>query len=46
MLECLILALVGLWLGLALRACRRKKTGGCRGDCAGCASGGCRGRQK
>ena len=36
MLELLILALLGGWLVLALRSCRRKK-GGC--GCVGC--GGC-----
>lgn len=34
MLELLILLLVGSWLVLALRFCRRK--GGCCGDCANC----------
>lgn len=32
----LILALLGLWLALALRSCRRK--GGCCGDCSRCSS--------
>lgn len=36
MLELLILALLGGWLVLALRACRRRK-GGC-GGCDGCCS--------
>lgn len=35
MLELLILAVLGVWLALALRACRRQK-GGCGGDCARC----------
>ncbi len=35
MLEVLILAALGLWLVLALRACRRRKTG-CGGDCSRC----------
>ena len=35
MLEFLILALLGGWLVLALRACFRQK-GGCGGDCASC----------
>lgn len=39
MLELLILAALGLWLALALRACRRQKDG-CGGDCAHCP--GCR----
>ena len=39
MLESLILAALGLWLALALRACRCQK-GGCGGDCARCS--GCR----
>ncbi len=34
MLEFLILAALGVWLALALRACRRRK--GCGGDCANC----------
>lgn len=38
MLEILILTALGLWLALALRACRRR--GGCGGDCARCT--GCR----
>lgn len=38
MLELLILALLGGWLVLALRSCRRKKGGcGC-GSCDGCCS--------
>ena len=38
MLEFLILALLGVWLLLALRSCRRKKGGcGC-GGCDGCCS--------
>ena len=37
MLEVLILALLGGWLVLALRSCRRKK-GGCGGSCDGCCS--------
>ena len=38
MLEFLILALLGDWLVLALRSCRRKKGGcGC-GGCDGCCS--------
>lgn len=38
MLEFLILALLGGWLFLALRSCRRKKGGcGC-GSCDGCCS--------
>ena len=38
MLELLILALLGGWLVLALRSCRRKKGGcGC-GGCDGCCS--------
>ena len=36
MLEVLILALLGGWLVLALRSCRRRK-GGC-GGCDGCCS--------
>ena len=36
MLELLILALLGGWLVLALRSCRRRK-GGC-GGCDGCCS--------
>ena len=40
MLELLILALLGGWLVLALRSCRRKK-GGC--GCGGCGCGGCDG---
>ncbi len=39
MLEVLILAVLGLWLVLALRSCRRRKGGG-GGDCAHCP--GCR----
>ena len=35
MLELLILLLVGSWLVLALRLCRRRKSG-CCGDCANC----------
>jgi hypothetical protein len=35
MLEILILAALGLWLGFALRSCFRHK-GGCGGDCAHC----------
>jgi len=35
MLELLILVLLGGWLFLALRSCRRQK-GGCGGDCAHC----------
>lgn len=41
MLEFLILALVGVWLAAALRACRRNK-GGCGGNCSGCCAG-CKG---
>lgn len=36
MLELLILAALGIWLVIALRACRRQK-GGCGGDCTHCA---------
>lgn len=39
MLEFVILSALGLWLALALRACRRSK-GSCGGDCARCR--GCR----
>lgn len=35
MLEFLILALLGVWLALALRSCHRRK-GGCGGDCSAC----------
>ncbi len=35
MLELLILLLIGGWLLLALRSCRRHK-GGCGGDCSRC----------
>ena len=35
MLELLILLLVGTWLLLALRSCRKHKSG-CGGDCANC----------
>ena len=35
MLEVLILALLGGWLVLALRSCRRRK-GGCDGCCSTC----------
>lgn len=43
MLELLILAALGLWLGLALRSCRRQK-GSCCGDCARCAGCGRNGK--
>lgn len=39
MLELLILAALGIWLGLALRSCFRRRgkgCGGCDGNCAGC----------
>lgn len=45
MLELLILSVLGLWLVLALRSCRRRGGGGggcCGGDCAHCP--GCRRR--
>ena len=42
MLEFLILALLGVWLIAALRACVRRK-GGCGGNCAAC--GGCKKRR-
>ena len=35
MLEALILALLGVWLFLALRSCLRRK-GGCGGVCGSC----------
>lgn len=35
MLEFFILAVLGAWLALALRACRRHR-GSCGGDCARC----------
>ena len=35
MLEGIILAVLALWLVLALRSCFRRK-GGCGGDCAHC----------
>ena len=34
-MELLILALLGIWAGFALRSCFRRK-GGCGGDCAHC----------
>lgn len=34
-MEILILAILGIWLTLALRSCRRKK-GGCNGNCGSC----------
>ena len=37
MLEIVILAILALWLVLALRSCRRHQ-GGCGGDCARCQS--------
>lgn len=39
MLEGLILTGLGGWLLLALRACFRRKDGGCGGNCRNC--GGC-----
>lgn len=39
MLEALILAGLGVWLFLALRACLRRGRGGCGGDCRSCCGG-------
>ncbi len=38
MLELLIMSVLVLWLGLALRSYKRRK-GGCGGDCARCGKG-------
>ena len=44
MLELLILAALGIWLGFALRSCFRRRGKGCDGNCANCGGSCGRGR--
>ncbi len=44
MLELLILAALGIWLGFAFRSCFRRRGKGCDGNCANC--GGSCGRDR